>query len=172
MCVFIITLFNFKHNMHFVSFVYEGGGIMTRNKDGTYNRIMHLFNDLAPQTDNPVCRMATCIALLHHRMKGFFWTGFYILDEENRLRVGPYQGLIACQELKKDTGVCWAAVNSEKTYIVPDVNAFPGHIACNENSKSEIVVPVFDVSGEIRAVLDIDSDSYDRFDATDKKWLE
>jgi GAF domain-containing protein len=115
--------------------------------------------------------MATVAAVLHHKMDGFFWTGFYLLSN-GKLIVGPYQGPVACQVLAKDTGVCWAGVNEQQTIVVPDVEQFPGHISCDSRSKSEIVVPVRDKDGRIIAVLDVDSRQLDRFDETDAAGLE
>ena len=111
------------------------------------------------------------VAVLHGKMDYFFWTGFYLLDE-GELIVGPYQGRLACIRLKKDTGVCWAGINSGKTVIVPDVHLFPGHIACDSRSNSEIVVPLRDKSGKILGVLDVDSMEPGSFDEVDAKWLE
>ena len=115
--------------------------------------------------------MATIVALLHHKMKGIFWTGFYLLDD-GELIVGPYQGPLACILLKKDTGVCWAGINRGETVIVPDVHKFPGHIACDSRSNSEIVVPLRDRSGNIIGVLDVDSTEFNTFDEVDAEWLE
>lgn len=115
--------------------------------------------------------MATIVAVLHHKMDYFFWTGFYLL-QDGKLQVGPYQGSLACINLAKDTGVCWAGVNSRQTVLVDDVHAFPGHIACDSRSQSEIVVPVFDQSDRIVGVLDVDSSALASFDETDKIWLE
>ncbi len=115
--------------------------------------------------------MATIVAVLHHKMDYFFWTGFYLL-QDGKLQVGPYQGSLACINLAKDTGVCWAGVNSRQTVLVDDVHAFPGHIACDSRSQSEIVVPVFDQSDNIVGVLDVDSSALASFDETDKIWLE
>lgn len=103
-------------------------------------------------------------------MDRFFWTGFYFL-RGRRLVVGPYQGPVACQVLDFGKGVCWAAVQQKSTIVVEDVNKFPGHIACDTRSKSEIVVPVRDKSGAIIAVLDVDSSSYANFDDIDAEWL-
>jgi GAF domain-containing protein len=114
--------------------------------------------------------MATISALLHHKMD-FFWTGFYLLHE-GKLQVGPYQGSLACIDLKNDTGVCWAAITRKQTVIVPDVHDFPGHIACDSRSQSEIVVPLFNAEGQITGVLDIDSATLSTFDETDALWLE
>lgn len=115
--------------------------------------------------------MATICAVLHHKMDHYFWTGFYLLRDE-RLTVGPYQGPVACQELEKDRGVCWAAVNRRQAVVVPDVHAFPGHIACDPRSRSEITLPVFDVAGKVAAVFDVDSSRTDAFGETDREWLE
>jgi GAF domain-containing protein len=104
-------------------------------------------------------------------MDGFFWVGFYLL-RDGKLLVGPYQGPLACIELPKNTGVCWAGINSGKTVVVPDVHKFPGHIACDSRSNSEIVVPVKDGNGKIIGVLDIDSRQAGNFDETDVEQLE
>jgi GAF domain-containing protein len=104
-------------------------------------------------------------------MDYFFWTGFYLL-QDGRLQVAAYQGPLACIDLAKDNGVCWAGINQNKTIIVPDVEAFPGHIACDSRSKSEIVVPVKNQDGALMGVLDVDSEAYNSFDETDAAWLE
>jgi len=104
-------------------------------------------------------------------MEGFFWTGFYLL-KDGKLLVGPYQGPVACQELEKNAGVCWAGINENKTMIVPDVEKFAGHIACDSRSRSEIVIPIRDKNGKITGVLDIDSKNLDHFDQTDAMGLE
>lgn len=123
--------------------------------------------------DNPnlTARMSTAVAVLHNKMDYFFWTGFYLLDE-GELIVGPYQGSLACIKLKKDTGVCWAGINRGETVVVPDVHDFPGHIACDSRSNSEIVVPLSDNTGKILGVLDVDSKDFNSFDEVDKEWLE
>ena len=115
--------------------------------------------------------MATINAVLHHKMDTFFWIGFYLL-QDGKLQVGPYQGALACINLAKDTGVCWAALNQGKTMVVPDVHNFPGHIACDSRSQSEVVVPVRNKQGELVAVLDVDSDKLNSFDEVDAEWLE
>jgi len=105
-----------------------------------YKRIYEQLRGLFTKTNDKIARMATIVAVLHHKMPHFFWTGFYrIVDGE--LIVGPYQGPLACQVLEKNKGVCWACVNRKETIIVPDVEKFPGHIACDPRSKSEITVP-------------------------------
>ncbi|MEP0712332.1 GAF domain-containing protein [Algoriphagus sp.] len=101
---------------------------------------------------------------------GFFWVGFYLV-KENQLVLGPFQGPIACTRISMGKGVCGAAWKEGKTMLVPDVDAFPGHIACSSASKSEIVVPVFK-GGLVAMVLDVDSDQLDDFDAVDQEYLE
>ncbi len=140
-------------------------------KEGRYQRIYDQLADLLKDKPNPIARMATIVAVLHHKMDYFFWTGFYLLDN-GELIVGPYQGSLACIKLKKDTGVCWAGINRAETVVVPDVHWFPGHIACDSRSNSEIVVPLKDKSGNITGVLDVDSKELGSFDSTDAEWLE
>ena len=140
-------------------------------KQGRYERIYKQLSELLTATDNPVSRMATIASVLHHKMDGFFWTGFYLLDGE-KLLVGPYQGPVACQELEKDKGVCWAGINMNKTHIVPDVEKFHGHIACDSRSRSEIVIPVRDKKKRVIGVLDVDSKEPDHFDDVDSWGLE
>jgi GAF domain-containing protein len=123
------------------------------------------------KTADPDARMATIVALLHHKMNYFFWTGFYFL-KEGELTVKTYQGPLACQVLKKHIGVCWAGIDRQTTIVVPDVEKFPGHIACDSRSRSEIVIPVRNPGGTIFGVLDVDSKETDSFDHTDAEWLE
>jgi len=140
-------------------------------KEGRYQRIFKQLKELTEKGGEPLSRMATICAVLHHKMDHYFWTGFYLLIE-GRLVVGPYQGPVACQELEKDRGVCWAAVQRGDAVVVPDVHAFPGHIACDSRSRSEITLPVFDGQHEIRAVFDVDSAELNAFTDTDRKFLE
>ena len=139
-------------------------------KKKRYERIYNQLNELLVKTDDKLARMASIVAVLHHKMEHFFWTGYYFLKDD-KLIVGPYQGPVACQELKKDTGVCWAGINKKEPVIVPDVEKFPGHIACDSRSKSEIVLPVRNQDNQIIGVLDIDSKELDSFDETDRKEL-
>ncbi len=139
-------------------------------KKGRYGRIYKQLTGLLTSTSDPLARMATINALLYHKMDGFFWTGFYLLKDDE-LIVGPYQGPAACQVLTKNTGVCWAAVNRDEVMVVPDVEKFPGHIACDSRSKSEIVIPLRKENGEITGVLDVDSQVLNQFDETDKQEL-
>lgn len=142
-----------------------------RNKSGRYERILQQLKELLTKTTNVEARMATITAVLHHKLDGFFWTGFYCLSD-GQLIVKCYQGPVACQVLKPHTGVCWAGIDQRKCIIVPDVELFPGHIACDSRSKSEIVVPLIDNTGNIVGVLDIDSTSVNQFDETDQHYLE
>lgn len=121
---------------------------------------------------DPVTEMATISALVHHAF-GHLWTGFYRVVEPGRLlRVGPYQGTLGCLEIAFGRGVCGTAAEEGRTVIVPDVDAFPGHIACDARSRSEIVVPVRDAAGELIAVLDIDSELPAAFGEEDGVALE
>lgn len=143
----------------------------TERKNGRYQRLYDQLQGLLAKPGNRLSRMATLTAVLSHKMDHFFWTGFYLLDE-GKLIVGPYQGPVACQLLAKDTGVCWAGINQGQSIIVPDVHQFPGHIACDGRSNSEIVVPVYLADGTIEGVLDVDSRDFNAFDETDRIWLE
>src|SRR5512138_3122005 len=134
-------------------------------KAGRYKRIYDQLVDLLKDRPNAGACMSTLAAVLHNKMDYFFWTGFYLLDN-GELIVGPYQGSLACIKLKKDTGVCWAGINTGKTIVVPDVHLFPGHIACDSRSNSEIVVPVRNSKGIIIGVLDVDSKEVNSFDET------
>jgi len=113
----------------------------TAQKQERYARIQDQLKEILPRCEDEDARMASVVALLHHKMSHFFWTGFYGL-KDSRLIVKNYQGPIACMELKKDTGVCWAAINTARTVTVSDVELFPGHIACDGRSKSEICVQI------------------------------
>ncbi|MGM0612055.1 MAG: GAF domain-containing protein [Bacteroidota bacterium] len=139
-------------------------------KEARYQRIYKQLKELFKTSEHPLSRMASICAVLHHKMNGFFWTGFYLI-EHGELKVGPYQGPLACMELQKGKGVCWAGVERAEPVVVPDVEAFPGHIACDSRSKSEIVVPVFDDKGMTIGVLDIDSSQLNTFDEIDAAWL-
>lgn len=144
---------------------------MTPNKLNRYKRILLQLNQLFQNREDRLSRMATINALLYHKMEGFFWVGFYLLKNDH-LVVGPYQGPLACMELDKNKGVCWKAVISEQPVLVPDVTKFPGHIACDSRSKSEIAIPVKDKRGLITGVLDIDSNYINNFDVIDTDQLQ
>ena len=120
-----------------------------------------------------VARMATVAAMLAQSFDHFFWTGFYVVDPANpsELVVGPYQGTLGCLRIRIGQGVCGAAAEARRTIVVPDVEAFPGHIACDSRSRSEIVVPVIGPGGRLIGVLDVDSTELAAFDDIDAEWL-
>ena len=135
---------------------------------------LEIASVLAGEPDR-TARMATVAAMLHAAFpERFFWTGFYVVDpaKPDELVVGPYQGTLGCLRIAFGRGVCGKAAISGTTLIVPDVDAFPGHIACDSRSRSEIVLPVFDSRGTLIAVLDVDSTELDAFDDADAEALE
>ncbi|WP_319480415.1 GAF domain-containing protein [uncultured Draconibacterium sp.] len=142
-----------------------------RKKEGRYGRIYKQLSELVLKSNNAQARMATIIAVLHHKMDYFFWTGYYLI-EDGEMTVNSYQGPVACQILEKNKGVCWAAFNQKETVVVEDVHAFPDHIACDSRSNSEIVVPLKNQAGEVIGVLDIDSSEKAAFTEVDAHWLE
>jgi GAF domain-containing protein len=117
-----------------------------------------------------IAKMANVAAVLHETF-GFWWTGFYRVAGDE-LVLGPFQGPVACMHIPFGKGVCGSAWKRDETVVVPDVEQFPGHIACSSASRSEIVVPVHGPDGAVSAVLDIDSDRLATFDGTDQVWLE
>lgn len=136
-----------------------------------------IYEELLPQAEallkpelDEIARMANLTAILHE-IPGFFWVGFYFVRGEE-LVLGPFQGPVACSRFSIQKGVCGAAVRESRTMIVPDVEAFPGHIACSSLSKSEIVLPMLDSKGQVWAVLDIDSTELDDFSELDREYLE
>ncbi|MEX6634061.1 GAF domain-containing protein [Hyphococcus lacteus] len=124
--------------------------------------------------DNLTARMATVSNILHHGFEYYFWTGFYVVDpnKPEELVIGPYQGTLGCLRIPFGRGVCGTAASTKTTQVIEDVHAFPGHIACDARSESEIVVPVLDNSGALIAVLDVDSDKPAMFDEVDRDGLE
>ncbi len=139
------------------------------DKTQKYNQLLRDLGFLLGEERDSVARMANAAALIQERM-GFFWTGFYRVDGAE-LVLGPFQGSPACQRIGFGRGVCGTAWKEARTLVVPDVEAFPGHIACSALSRSEIVVPVIR-NGAVTAVLDIDSTDLGTFDDTDALWLE
>lgn len=123
---------------------------------------------------NRTARMATIASMLANSFEHYFWTGFYVVDPEKdrELVVGPYQGTLGCLRIAFGRGVCGAAAETRQTQLVPDVHAFPGHIACDGRSASEVVVPVFDGAGRLIAVFDVDATEPAAFDQVDAAWLE
>lgn len=138
-------------------------------KDEKYALLYKQIVALVENEDDAIANMANVAAMIHTTF-GFWWTGFYrVIDSE--LILGPFQGPLACSRIAYGRGVCGTAWKEAMTQVVPDVEKFPGHIACSSASKSEIVVPIIK-NGEVAAVLDIDSEHLATFDATDKLWLE
>ena len=139
------------------------------NKTEQYEQLLPQAEALVAGEADVIARMANIAALLHREM-GFWWTGFYRVIE-GELVLGPFQGPIACTRIARGRGVCGTSWNENRSFVVPDVEQFPGHIACSSESRSEIVVPVRD-GDTIAAVLDIDSRSLATFDDTDRHYLE
>lgn len=141
------------------------------NKADKYTTIFQTIQALVEGESDIIANMANMSALLHEQF-GFWWTGFYRVEQESdQLVLGPFQGPVACTRIQFGKGVCGTAWERAETVIVPDVHQFPGHIACSSASNSEIVVPVFQEK-KVIAVLDIDSTEFNTFDQTDKEWLE
>jgi GAF domain-containing protein len=140
------------------------------NKQEQYEAFLPQLQGLIDETQEAVSVMANVCAALQTEF-GWWWTGFYLVRGE-RLILGPFQGPVACYQIPFGRGVCGTAWERRATVVVPDVEAFPGHISCSSLSRSEIVVPVFDAKGEVCAVLDIDSKDLACFDDTDRRYLE
>jgi len=140
------------------------------DKKATYQLLVKQVESLIEGEDNPVGQLANVAALLHETM-GWWWTGFYLVKGD-MLQLGPFQGPIACYNIKRGKGVCGTAWQQERTIVVPDVEQFQGHIACSSLSRSEIVVPLRNDSGIVAGVLDIDSKELATFDDVDAHWLE
>ena len=139
--------------------------------DECFDAIAAVWRDEGGETLDDIALMSTINSVLANRFPHFFWTGFYRVCGD-RLIVGPYIGTLGCLQIEYGRGVCGTAAQKKKTVIVPDVNQFPGHIACDPNSKSEIVVPVFAPDRSLIAVLDVDSDQLSAFDEEDARGLE
>lgn len=143
---------------------------MMENKEEKYRLLSAQVKALVEGETDWVSVTANVCAAIQEAM-GFFWTGFYVV-RGNELRLGPFQGPVACMHIGYGRGVCGTAWQRCATVVVPDVEQFPGHIACSSLSRSEIVVPVFAADGTVAAVLDIDSRELATFDEVDKEWLE
>jgi L-methionine (R)-S-oxide reductase len=141
-------------------------------KEARYQAVVELIEaTVGPERDLLAC-MTAVVCLLHNGLPHYFWTGFYRRVGPRLLRVGPYQGTLGCIDISFDRGVCGACARERRTVIVDDVEEFPGHIACDAASRSEIVVPVFDRGGELIAVFDVDSTLEAAFDEVDRRYLE
>ncbi len=143
--------------------------IIKGNKEEKYLSLLPQIKGLLTGEADLIANMANVVAALKEQFE-WFWVGFYLVKHDE-LVLAPFQGPVACTRIQKNRGVCGTAWATAETLIVPDVEKFPGHIACSSLSKSEIVVPV-QRNGEVVAVLDVDSSEYNFFDATDKKHLE
>ena len=144
--------------------------LQNASKKENYESIIPQIEGLLFGEENLVANLANIAAALKEAL-GFFWVGFYLVDSEDELVLGPFQGPVACTRIKKGKGVCGTAWEQGKTLIVPDVDEFPGHIACASASKSEIVLPV-ELDGKIVGVLDVDSDRLNDFDEQDHAYLK
>ena len=142
------------------------------DKELAYRNARRDIEELLINLHDPIAAMACVASVLFAALPTASWVGFYRVVEPGLLRVGPYQGPVGCLEISFDKGVCGAAAREQRTHIVPDVQAFSGHIACDSRARSEIVVPVFDPSGLLVAVLDLDSHQLANFDPHDKEHLE
>lgn len=140
------------------------------SKTDIYKSLLPQLEALLQGESNRVANMANVCAALRQAL-GFFWVGFYLVDQHD-LVLGPFQGPVACTRIAKGKGVCGTAWEKQQSILVPDVEQFPGHIACSALSKSEIVLPLFDKQGNCYGVLDVDSDQLNAFDETDQTYLE
>ena len=139
-------------------------------KDRIYSDLYNRIEAILEGETDPIANMANVASLIHEAF-GFWWTGFYIVRGD-QLVLGPFQGPVACTRIPFGKGVCGTAWQKKGTVVVPDVEKFPGHIACSSLSRSEIVVPIFSPDGDVNGVLDIDSKQLSTFDETDRLWLE
>jgi L-methionine (R)-S-oxide reductase len=148
------------------------------NKIEKYQELKSEILSVVEGETHQVARMATVAGLLHNAFDYYYWTGFYCVDETQKSRgvdelvIGPYQGTLGCLRIAFGKGVCGTAAATRTVQIIPDVHAFPGHIACDSRSNSEIVLPVFDASGDLIGVFDVDSVDFGSFDEDDASQLE
>lgn len=143
--------------------------IQNSSKEENYSTLIPQLKALCEGEENLTANLANIAAGLKEAF-GFFWVGFYLKDSEDELVLGPFQGPVACTRIRKGKGVCGGAWERNEVLLVPDVEEFPGHIACSSLSKSEIVVPIHN-EGEVIGVLDVDSDKLNDFDAIDQQHL-
>lgn len=141
------------------------------NKQETYEQLLQQIPALIEGETDETSVLANVSAALHEAFAQFFWTGFYLV-RQNELRLGPFQGTVACMHIQHGRGVCGTAWAEAVTQVVPDVEQFPGHIACSSLSRSEIVVPIMNNAHRVVGVLDIDSKELAAFDDTDRHYLE
>lgn len=152
-------------------FIFESKNLSVTEKEEVYQQVSKDIDAALAGETHQILKMATINCLLREALPYYFWTGFYLVDN-GELVVGPYQGTLGCLHIAFGRGVCGTAAATKKTQIVPDVHKFPGHIACDSKSRSEIVVPVFNNKKELIAVFDVDSTKENSFDEIDKEYLE
>ncbi|NUN71327.1 MAG: GAF domain-containing protein [Bacteroidetes bacterium] len=146
--------------------------IAASSKEEIYRQLLPQIESLLADETDRIANMANTVAALRQSFPYYSWVGFYLFDAtKNELVLGPFQGKIACTRIAVGRGVCGTAFNERKSIVVPDVNQFPGHIFCDGDSKSEIVVPIH-WNGSVIGVLDVDSHAYNSFDETDRIFLE
>jgi len=145
---------------------------MAPSREVTYRRLLTELESLLDGLDDPIAVMATVASVIHENLAYSSWTGFYRVVAPELLRIGPYQGALGCLEIPFDRGVCGAAARERRSQLVPDVEAFPGHIACDAAARSEVVVPILSPAGELVAVLDLDSHQAAAFTEEDVAGLE
>ncbi|MCE3288146.1 MAG: hypothetical protein K0R83_158 [Caulobacter sp.] len=147
---------------------------LSADKAARYAEVAQEIAAVLDGEPNLTARMATVASMLASSFDHYFWTGFYVVDptKDRELVVGPYQGTLGCLRIAFGRGVCGAAAETGQTQLVEDVHAFPGHIACDGRSQSEIVVPVKDAGGKLLAVFDVDSDRPAAFDTVDQAGIE
>ena len=141
--------------------------LTSQQKEARYSRLIKQLGELLRGSPSLQAQLATINAILYHKIPYIFWVGFYLLHND-RLVVGPYQGPLACQELKHPHGACWHAILHRKSLIIPDVNQFPDHIACDSRSKSELVIPIQKSDSSICGVIDLDSEQLNAFCESDE----
>lgn len=143
-----------------------------KEKRELYREVFVELESVLEGLTDPIAAMASSACVLHEKIPYSSWTGFYRVVAPELMRVGPYQGPLGCLEIPFDRGVCGAAARERKSQVVPDVHAYPGHIACDSAARSEIVVPIYDPDGDLAAVLDLDSHEPAAFDDVDREGLE
>lgn len=154
----------------FEIFMAEHLEIVSGDKATMYAALYDQIEAVVAAETDPIANMANVASMIHETF-GFWWTGFYRVIK-GVLVLGPFQGPLACTRIRKGKGVCGSAWLQDQTLVVPDVDQFPGHIACSSASRSEIVVPLHDAQGEVSGVLDIDSAELNTFDEVDAEWLQ
>jgi GAF domain-containing protein len=152
-------------------FDYTSRNLSTPEKESAYTEVSHQLEVILEGEEHSILKMATINCILREALPYYFWTGFYLVHN-GELIVGPYQGTLGCLHIAFGKGVCGTAAKTKQTQIVSDVHQFPGHIACDSKSQSEIVVPVFDKEENLIAVFDVDSTEKASFDEIDQKYLE